>query len=210
MRTFVTIELDLVQLATEIDELENFLASSSTHKERDQIAPFFKARRQLCAGLGLLSGDVALTDRVANELDLFGDFVCDAAAGDSELNAFVLIEFEDAQQNSVFANLEEGKAMKRWSSRFERGFSQLVDWAWRLATEGGSEALRRIFGANDPSVHLMLIVGRNHTLNDDDKARLRWRAKNATFGPYKMTCLTFDDVVAGLRRRLILANQRDA
>ena len=59
----------------------------------------------------------------------FGDFACDVAAGDSEANAFTLIEFEDAQEYSIFSRRQEGKAMKRWSSRFEHGFSQLVDWA---------------------------------------------------------------------------------
>ena len=54
-----------------------------------------------------------------------------------------------------------GKIMKRWSPRFEHGFSQLVDWAWRLSTEGTSAAYRRIFGENDSTIHLLLIAGRD-------------------------------------------------
>jgi hypothetical protein len=73
-----------------------------------------------------------------NELDLFGDFVSDLAAGDSEANAYTLIEFDDAKEHSISSRLGRGKTMKRWSQRFEHGFSQLVDWAWRLSAEAGS------------------------------------------------------------------------
>jgi Domain of unknown function (DUF4263) len=98
--------------------------------------------------------------------------------------------------------------MRNWSPRFEHGFSQLVDWAWRLTTEGSSSpAYRRIFGANDASIHFLLIVGRDADLTADDLARLRWRANNISFGAFKMSCLTFDGVLGTLRRRLVLATQ---
>ena len=34
-----------------------------------------------------------MSDRVATELEFFGDFVCDAASGDSQVNAYTLVEF---------------------------------------------------------------------------------------------------------------------
>jgi hypothetical protein len=54
----------------------------------------------------------AVPDRVATELDLFGDFVCDGGVGDSHLNSFSLIEFEDATQRSVLSKLQTSKIMK--------------------------------------------------------------------------------------------------
>jgi hypothetical protein len=80
---------------------------------------------------------VALPDRIATELELFGDFTCDVASRDSNQDAYTLVEFEDALEYSVLAKLETGRTMKRWSPRFEHGFSQLVDRAWRLTTERG-------------------------------------------------------------------------
>jgi hypothetical protein len=208
MRTFESIDLDKVTLSRELDEFADFLQAKSELKEREHIAPFFKERRQLCAALGLVNGSVELVDRVAIELELFGDFACDAASGDSQANAYTLVEFEDARRYSVLSRLEPGKTMKRWSSRFEHGFSQLVDWAWRLSTEGAStDAYRRIFGRNDADIHMLLVVGRDADLTSDDLARIRWRAQSISMGGVRMTCLTFDGVLNTLRRRILLASQ---
>lgn len=172
------------------------------------MIPFFKARPHLCAALGYANNAVELPDRWASELDLFGDFACDVAVGDSEANAYTLIELEDAQEYSILSRLERGKAMKRWSSRFEHGFSQLVDWVWRISAEGeSSAAFRRIFGDNNPSIHLLLVVGRDADLTKDDLTRLRWRANHLFLGQYKMSCFTFDGLSQSIRRRLLLAAQ---
>lgn len=211
MKTFGPISLDLGTLAGDLNDLEAFLASKSYRKERAEIAPFFKLRTNLCAALGLMNSAVESPGRVATELDLFGDFACDVASGDSEANAYTLVEFEDAREYSVFSRLEEGKIMKRWSARFEHGFSQLVDWAWRMSAESGSsDALRRIFGDAHPTVHLLLVVGRDADLTKEDLARLRWRANHTSLGAFRMSCFTFDGVLQSIRRRLLLAAQQPA
>ena len=98
--------------------------------------------------------------------------------------------------------------MKRWSRRFEHGFSQLVDWAWRISAEGeSSAAFRRIFGDNNPAIHLLLIAGRDSDLGKDDLTRLRWRANHTSLGQFKMSCFTFDGILKSIRRRLSLAAQ---
>jgi Domain of unknown function (DUF4263) len=141
-------------------------------------------------------------------LDLFGDFSCDVAAGDSEANAYTLIEFEPALENSIFMKLQANKSMRRWSPRFEHGFSQLVDWAWRISSEGeASAAFRRIFGDDNPAIHLLLVVGRDADLGKDDLARLRWRANHTSLGQFRMSCFTFDGILNSIRRRLLLAAQ---
>lgn len=208
MKTFKPLDLDPSILSTNLDELERLLSSEARLKERKQIIPFFKERPHLCAALGYANNAVELPDRWASELDLFGDFACDVAAGDGEANAYTLIEFEDAQEHSILSRLQEGKTMKRWSPRFEHGFSQLVDWAWRISAEGGSSAaFRRIFGDSNPSIHLLLVVGRDADLTRDDLARLRWRANHVALGQYRMSCFTFDGFLQSIRRRLLLAAQ---
>src|SRR6266508_645495 len=168
MRTFEPITLVEKDLTRELDELEHFLKQNPQLRERKHVLPFFKARKQLCAALGLMNANVDVPDRVANELVLFGDFACDAAAGDSKNNSFTLIEFEDANEHSIFSKLETGKSVKRWSSRFEHGFSQLVDWAWRLSRENATTtAFRDIFGKNHAKIHLLLVAGRDADLTDD-------------------------------------------
>ena len=105
MRTFEPIVIDLEQLSQELEQLTDFLNSHQRLKEREHVAPFFKDKKQLCASLALTNSSVELPDRVALELDLFGDFVCDAASGDSNANAYTLVEFEDAHEFSILTKL---------------------------------------------------------------------------------------------------------
>lgn len=207
MRTFEKISLDLALLSQELDEFEQLLTDNRHLAERDDVLPFFKMRKHLCAAIGLLNGGVGIPDRVATELGLFGDFACDAACGDSENNSFTLIEFEDANEFSILTKLLTGKTIKRWSPRFEHGFSQLVDWAWRLTQEGSTtNSYRQIFGSNHAIIQLLLIVGRDADLNEDDVARIEWRANNISLGAFRMSCMTFDNVLSSIRRRLKLAS----
>ena len=208
MKSFIPLILDTSVLPDNLTELEALFSSESHLKERDQVVPFFKARPHLCAALGLANNAVELPDRWANELDLFGDFACDVAAGDSEANAYTLVEFEDAQEHSIFSRLQAGKTMKRWSPRFEHGFSQHIDWAWRISAEGeSSAAFRRIFSDDNPAIHLLLVIGRDADLTTDDLTRLRWRAKHTSLGQFRMSCFTFDSLLQSVRRRLLLAAQ---
>jgi len=83
MRTFERIDLDLRILSNELDELEALLLGKRHLHERKEITPFFKSRKHLSAALGLINSNIELPDRVATELNLFGDFACDVACGDS-------------------------------------------------------------------------------------------------------------------------------
>ena len=208
MKSPVSIQLNIGVLNENLNELEKLLFSEPHLKERAHILPFFQGRPHLCAALGLANNAVELPDRWARELNLYGDFVCDVVAGDSEANAYTLIEVEDALEFSIFTKLPEDKTMKRWSPRFEHGFSQLVDWAWRISEEGmSSAAFRRIIADNNPSFHLLLVVGRDADLTTDDLVRLRWRAKHTSLGQFGMSCFTFDGLLQSIRRRLLLAGQ---
>ncbi len=203
MRGFDPIKLDRAKLTAELDDFEIFLASASHLRERKDVAPFFKSHRQLVAALGFFHSNIARPDRVSTELSIMGDFICDAASGDSASNAFLLIEFEDATPNTVLVSADPGK-IKPWSFRFERGASQLLDWAWRLDCEAkAGPAFRRIFEQDHPIVHFLLIAGRDDDLTADDLGRVRWRTGNVSFGSYRMNFLTFDAVLGGLRLRLL-------
>ena len=203
MRGFEPISLDRAKLTEELDDFEALLASASHLRERKDVAPFFRTHRQLVAALGFFHSNISRPDRVSTELSIMGDFACDAAARDSISNAFLLIEFEDATTHSVLAPAAPGR-IKPWSSRFEHGASQLLDWAWRLDCEAKSgPAFRRIFERDHPVIHFLLIAGRDDDLTADDLGRVRWRTGNVSFGSYRMNFLTFDAVLNGLRLRLL-------
>ena len=64
--------------------------------------------------------------------------------------------------------------------------------------------MKRIFGANDANIHMLLIAGRDADLCNADLARIRWRASNISLGGFRTTCMTFDRVLNTLKRRLTL------
>lgn len=208
MKCLEFLGLDRDILSQNLDELEALLSGGSALKEAEHILPFFKARPHLVAGIGLTTYGIDLPDLYASELDLFGDFAADAAVAESQSNTCTLIEFEDARENSIFKPLTSGKTMRPWSPRFERGFSQLADWAWRLATETHhSEAFVRIFGQPQPTLDFLLIIGRDHDLTLADLKRLKWRADRITLDHHRMRVMTFDGVLKSIRRKLVVADQ---
>lgn len=203
MRRLEPVSIDVARLLPELDEFEAFLANTAALKEREQVLPYFRRSTQLLACFGCTNPEMGWPDLYASELELFGDFVCDGAVGDSAEGAYTLIEFEDAQEASIFRRPKPGRPIRRWSPRFERGFCQLVDWAWRIDTEGDSAALRRVFGGRPLSVHLLLVIGRRSDLDAADVQRLKWRSHNTRLGSFSLSCRTFDDVLSLLRRRLL-------
>jgi hypothetical protein len=126
MRGFDQIARDLAALKSELDDIEALLQAPQL-RERKDVAPFFKSYRQIVATLGLFHSNIARRDRVSTELSIFGDFVCDAASGDSVSNSSLLVEFEDANPFNILNRVDPGK-VKSWSSKFEHGASQLLDW----------------------------------------------------------------------------------
>jgi hypothetical protein len=123
MRSLEAIEPDPARLRRELDELEQFLSTGAPLKEREHVAPFFKKRPQLAAALGFACNEVQYVDRFAIELGLFGDFACDVASGDSDANAFTLVEFESAEPYTIFARAKPG-SVRSWAPRFEHGGSR--------------------------------------------------------------------------------------
>jgi hypothetical protein len=95
----------------------------------------------------------------------------------------------------------------RWSPRFERGFSQLADWAWRLSSETHSEAFVRIFGQPQPTLDFLLIIGRDLDLAPAGLKRLKWRAGKISLGHHRMRVMTFDGVLKSIWRKLVVADQ---
>ena len=121
-------------LRAELDEFGAMLQSGAPLSEAKEILPFVRRARHLAAAFGFANRALGAPDRLAIERPLFGSFRCDVAVGSAAARQFTLVELEDARENSVFEPVK-GRDYPRWSSRFERGFSQLVDWAWRIDHE---------------------------------------------------------------------------
>jgi hypothetical protein len=186
----------------ELYKFEQLLASKPELKESEDILPFFKKHKNIAAYIGNYAPTLVEADLLSSEYTLFGDFRTDLIIGDSKRHSYCLVEFEDATKDSVFE--AKVRTTKEWSSRFEHGFSQLVDWFWKVDDLRNTAQGRAIFGNDTFSFVGMLIVGRDQFLAQGETARLNWRVNKVKIDSNTIVCLTFDQLASGLRSKLTL------
>ena len=198
---------NLRALRVELDAFGELLQSAIPLSEANHILPLVRRSRHLAAAFGFANHALGAPDLLAVERPLLGSFRCDVAVGSSTVRQFTLIELEDARENSIFEAVK-GRDYPRWSSRFERGFSQLIDWAWRMDHERQPSAtLEAVFGTADPQIHYLLVIGRNHWIGAAGRARLEWRRLHNGISGQRTTIWTYDDLFSFLSDRLKLAEQ---
>lgn len=202
MKVFDTFAFDLAQCRRELDELQVLLNSQVTLAERAAILPFFRARRHLSAFIGAYFPYLARPDRLAFEYDLFGDFTCDLAIGDSATGQYCFVEFEDATSKSLFV-AKGAKATLEWSERFEHGFSQVLDWFWKLNDMAPTSEFAHRFGLL-AGYEGMLIIGRSTGLALKEQNRLRWRRDRVMADSRRVHCVTYDELYQHLDAKLRL------
>ncbi len=200
MSGFENLIFDAVQCLAELNEFAQLLASMPELSEREHVLPFFQTRRHLSALLGSYSPDIMMFDRLAYEMSLFGEFTADVVVGDWHRKTFNLIEFEDGMSNSIF--VKRGRQSREWAGRFDHGFSQIIDWLWKLEDLKNTATLERQFGAGRITYMTMLVIGRGSGLTDDDRLRLAWRREHVVVNSKHIHCCTFDDLERDLRQRL--------
>ena len=144
---------------------------------------------------------IARFDRIAYEYDIFGDFKADLVVGDSESGWYAFIEFESASQASIFQT-KRNKTTPDWSSRFEHGFIQVVDWFWKLSSLEYTREFVSRFGREFTGYEGILIVGRLEGLAQRERDRLRWRRDRLMVNSKHIHCVTFDELYRHLDTRL--------
>ena len=199
MKDFENHQLSIEQCRKELENFKALLASSLELNERKDILPFFRVKQHLSAFISTYVNDIANPDLLAFEFDLFGDFACDLVVGDSSSHTYLLVEFEDAKMGSLF---RKGKYAPEWSPRIEHGFSQVIDWFWKLGDFEKSDDYEHRFGVKRASFHGLVVVGRNEKLSDREKGRLKWRQDHVVVDSKKVSVVTFDQLAADLDFRL--------
>jgi antiviral defense system Shedu protein SduA len=141
-------------------------------------------------------------DRIAYEFDFFGDYAADLAVSDSKRRAYCFIEFENAAPDSIFVKAGK-KSSLEWAKRFDKGYSQIIDWFWKLddlAHTGTAQA--RFDNATSFDYHGLLVVGRSQGLQPLERARLNWRRTKVIVDSRHVHCLTFDEFYEDLAFKL--------
>jgi hypothetical protein len=202
MKGFEEIDFDPEICRDQLDDLDDLLVQNNDLSEQEDILPFFRERMHLSARIGTYHGILSQPNCVAYEFDVLGEFVADLVVGDYRSGAYVLIEFEDAQPDSIFRSGNRHRS--HFARRLEKGFSQLVDWMWHLQDLSQTGRFEEIFGRRQPDFKPVLVIGRASYLNDGEREqkRLNWRAQNVSIGQKLVPILTFDRLSAHLRQRL--------
>src|SRR5262249_1303035 len=151
--------------------------------------------------VGSYHPDIVHFDLVAHEYNLFGDFACDLAVGDSKTKVYGFIEFEDAAKKSLFVS-KPGKSSLEDSPRFEHGFSQVVDWFYKLDDFAKTDEFEDRFGRRSVEYFGLLVLGKDETISPKEQKRLKWRENKVIINNNKVRCMTFDQLWSDLTERL--------
>ena len=180
MASFTTLSLSKKQVKDDLKALEAMLDDPRKPSlgEKKDIWPFFNSRPHICAFMGTYNPNIIDYRKIsyACEFDIFGDHTADVAVGDMANDEYCFIEFEDATETSVFKKTP--KQTPEWSSRFEHGFSQLVDWILWIENNKGNSAFVNRFNAHSIRYNMLLVIGRDKHLSAQGlKDRMNWRTE---------------------------------
>jgi hypothetical protein len=201
MKMLQPITFDYPLWRQQVEEFRDWLSSKEEMSERSDVLPFFRDRPQMAALFGTFNDRIAVADRIAWEFDIFGDFACDLAVGEWARGAYCFIEFEDARRESVFRR-QGSKATREWGSRFDHGYSQIIDWVHKLDGRSPSTDLLARFGRHEINFEAVLVIGRDQHLDYGEKQRLAWRNDNVAVNSKKIYCMTFDELLSQFSVRL--------
>jgi hypothetical protein len=188
--------LDWPACRLQVQELKALLESSADLPEA-VFHDFFEPRADLRALVGLSNSALLSPDRLAWQYPLFGDFRCDFAVGDWARKAYTFVEFEDARPNSLFVKQGE-KATRAWASRFESGYSQVIDWFYKLQAMTDTPDMEARLGKRSIRYVGVLVAGRNQHLQAGERLRLEWRRDHVVVNSRQISCVTYDELLEDL------------
>lgn len=200
MKELQTIHFDAEQCGRELEAFKRLLDSRTNLSERDDILPFFHRHLHLSAFLASYHPNITRRERLIGfEYKLFGDFGTDFIVGDPSSASFLFVEFEDAAPSSVFSR--SSRSLPAWSPRFGGGFSQVVDWFWKLAEFQHTPDFSRKFGLPCADFMALVVIGRSADLERRERERLQWFRRNVVVHSKHVYCCTFDELYHDLRER---------
>lgn len=195
------------RLQAQVAELASFLADNPELNEAKAggLQEFFDARLDLLLLLGDSFGPGFTPAKHKKEFSIFNEFRADYALADDGMSKFLFIEFEDAKSESIF--VKKGRSTTNisyeWSPRFEHGFSQVLDWHFRIDDYRRTSKMKEHFGRQDVEYEGLLVIGRKAALEaQGTEDRLKWRLENVAVKSRRIHCITFDKLLEEVRGRL--------
>jgi Domain of unknown function (DUF4263) len=193
MKNLKTHLFDALKCRQEWHEFDDLLKSKVRLEERKDVLPFFKKRHDLSMLIGSYFPKLVNPDRFAHEYAIYGDFVADLVVGDSLRNHYLLVEFENGDRNSVFKQVGQ-KATPEWAPRFEKAYSQLVDWFWKLEDMKNTTDFLNTFGSHRSTFQGLIVIGKDMQLLPQEQDRLKWRINRTFIDSNAISCVSFNEL----------------
>jgi hypothetical protein len=184
----------------ELKAYGRLLQSKAYLSELNDIQPFFEKCKHLSAYLGTFSPNIGPATELAFQYPFWGGFKADLILGTKAAGEFCVVEFEDGGPSSIFKK-QPKRRNPEWSARFEHGFSQLVDWFCNLYDLKGTPDFEKDFGYGHIRFIGLLVIGRNASLDDATKRRLKWRTEKVLIDSHAINCITLDELHEVLQSR---------
>jgi hypothetical protein len=202
LKEFTRVQFDPVRCRQELAAFRALLDGKRELEEKADLKPFFEANQHFSALLGSYGWDNAHYDLLAFQYQLFGDFSCDLVVGDSNRKAYGLVELEDATAGCLFRQ-QGRKATPEWATRFEHGFSRILDWFWKLDEVAHTEEFVERFGDRRAPFFGLLVAGRDeHLAHPRERRRWQWRARKVLVNSLPIRFVTYDQLCQDLSIKL--------
>jgi hypothetical protein len=200
MSLFSDFKLDLAKAEQELTSFRAWLAQERWAAEKRIVAEI-RSRPNM---IGLLGPTAAIPapDLIRWELELGGVFRTDLVIGNNAHRAFGLIEFEGANETSIFSKKRTAQ-YRYWSAEIEHGFSQVIDWAYFEADKPGDAALHDNFGGPIKKSTYLVICGRDHGIDGKlEDGRFSFRRRYVQIQGIQASIYTYDQMAAGMADNL--------
>ncbi len=202
MITLLPYRFDINECDRQIQELQNFLTTNEEIKEGGEngLQKFFSDRPNLILLLGYWHFGLEPAF-YKPEVNLFSnEFRADFVVADRQKRKFVFVEFEDATEDSIFKlkskNSDSANTSYEWSSRYEHGLSQVIDWYYRMDDYERTNKFEEYFGHRQINYVGLLVIGRDKFIQQSGlMQRFRWRSSKTIINSKSLHCMTFDQLL---------------
>jgi hypothetical protein len=200
MKKFETVTRDVDRCKAELDELKKLLIPKKELSEKGDLVPFFIKNLQITTLIGEYCPDLSgFMDEYAFEFPIKDDFTADIVLRSKKDKTLLFIELEEAKEDSVFK--KRPRYYSEWGKCLEHGYSQIVDWFWKLSDFEKTDDFAEKIGKGY-TYHGLLIVGRNDFVDPDDFNRLKWRFSKTVVNSKYIKCITYDQLIELLENKL--------
>jgi len=192
------IEFNAAQAHADLGSFKAWIAARPQFPETEVVKEI-AARRQMACLLGYTILMPA-PDLIKFEFGVKGLFRADLVVGNDRSRKFVLVEFEDGKEDSLFRG--GTKKYRYWSPRLEHGFGQVLDWGWAKHTHPGDAGFKNSFGGKVLDDCYVVVCGRDPKPGSLEEERFDFRRTRLSLSGVPLQLYTYDGLIDAMEDNL--------